>query len=41
MADISKIKIMGTEYDIKDEELRDAIAILLGQKVPETSKDEG
>ena len=31
MSDISKIQLNGQEYDIKDEELRKMILILLGQ----------
>ena len=32
MSDISKIQLNGQEYDIKDEELRKMILILLGQE---------
>ena len=32
MSDISKIQLNGQEYDIKDEELRRMILILLGQE---------
>ena len=31
ISDISKIQLNGQEYDIKDEELRKMILILLGQ----------
>ena len=40
MSDISKIKVNDTTYDIKDQELRDMMAILLGIKTPQTSDDE-
>ena len=32
MSDISKIQLNGQEYNIKDEELRKMILILLGQE---------
>lgn len=38
MSDISKIRLDNIEYDIKDEELRRAINILLGKEEPEENK---
>lgn len=39
MPDISRIKIEDSQYDIKDEEVRNVLDILLGRKESEDDKE--